>query len=298
MNFNNNNECSVVLSSFAQACFDFVEGPSSFSPSTNGEVEANAPSPSAPPILLVGDYMVDEWHVVEADGTSAEATIPRYREVEKVECPGGAGNVRRNLELLGATVVGPKPKWDEMVPTKVRYITREGLQVLRVDRRDYNSPCEYVGMIPKIKVIVVSDYCKGTITQHLIDQVHTLRESHNAVLIVDTKGVPNVWRGPKTIFVPNVLEYYKYKDFFDAQYCVLLKRGKFGAEFRSKGITQCSASTTNTHPRSVCGAGDVVLAAFANAYNTSTVGDIIRLEPIMDIVGRAMESRFTCTVKS
>jgi len=285
-----------------QMSFDFTgEVPStSFSSSVKRE-GAGAP-PSLKPIFLAGDYMVDEWHVVKQDGDSAEADIPRWRETEVVYCPGGAGNVRKNLEALGATVVGPKPTIFEQVPTKVRYVTKVGNQVLRVDKRDYCTP-QNSGIIKLafehegIGAVVVSDYCKGSITPDVRRAMVQLAMLNHCPLVVDTKDNPNLWPATLTVFLPNYKEYKQFEHEYNKMPFMILKLGKQGAQYVQEGSVKDWSPSLNKSPKSVCGAGDVVAASVgvSMAWGFSVPQ---AMHTAMIDVGKAMNSRFTCLVKN
>ena len=52
-------------------------------------------------ILILGDAFVDVYHLGKVRGLSAEAPIPVVDVTEVKRFAGGAGNVRKNLEVLG-----------------------------------------------------------------------------------------------------------------------------------------------------------------------------------------------------
>jgi D-beta-D-heptose 7-phosphate kinase/D-beta-D-heptose 1-phosphate adenosyltransferase len=55
-------------------------------------------------VLLVGDFMLDRYHVGDAERISPEAPVPVLRIVERRELAGGAGSVAAMLAALGARV--------------------------------------------------------------------------------------------------------------------------------------------------------------------------------------------------
>ncbi|MCB1315566.1 MAG: hypothetical protein KDK27_06395, partial [Leptospiraceae bacterium] len=56
-------------------------------------------------ILVVGDFMLDEYVYGSVDRISQEAPVPVVLEQRIAHVPGGAGNVVRNLRALGARVL-------------------------------------------------------------------------------------------------------------------------------------------------------------------------------------------------
>lgn len=243
------------------------------------------------PIYLLGDYLTDQWITVRADGMSKEAIIPRYRQLAFLEMPGGAGNVRANIRALGEFVIGPKPPLQ--TPTKTRYITEEGLQVLRCDTRDYNTPLRYgdlPSIPPRTKVIVMSDYGKGAITQEIIDYVGSVtRPMEEVIVLIDTKRSPSNFSNIRTrVFVPNNLEYYTYESEYNQESWVIRKEGKGGVSVLCDGhVVNHVPSIVQGKPKSVCGAGDVVLASIAVDMNLRVPADLI-LPNAMERVGVAI----------
>src|SRR5882724_10204278 len=53
-------------------------------------------------ILCIGDVMLDHYVYGQVDRVSPEAPIPVLRVERETHTPGGAGNVLRNLQALGA----------------------------------------------------------------------------------------------------------------------------------------------------------------------------------------------------
>jgi len=172
-------------------------------------------------ILVIGDVMLD--HSIKGTVTriSPEAPVPVVN-VEKEEfAAGGAGNVAVNLAALGAkpvilSVIGSDIKGgvlknyleskcvdtskivqDEDRPTtqKVRIIA-ERQQVVRVDResRARISPrvakiCaqNFKQALKTAKGVVMSDYGKGMLSDHNIQEIINLCRAKNIPVCVDPK---------------------------------------------------------------------------------------------------------------
>lgn len=165
--------------------------------------------------LVVGDLMVDTYVRGAVERISPEAPVPVFDELNIRRCPGGAANVASNLAALGAdvTLVGRVgndsnekflshyfrgigrvdaeliPFSDYFTEEKTRYVSEDGQQVLRVDRRTDNERCSNgdfeclnTAVATRLKYddfdgIVVADYNKGGIT----------REIANALRQTDTR---------------------------------------------------------------------------------------------------------------
>ncbi|HDY90438.1 MAG TPA: hypothetical protein ENH82_20250, partial [bacterium] len=167
-------------------------------------------------IIVVGDVMLDEYIIGNSERISPEAPEPIITEQKRRYVPGGAANVAVNITSLGAKahlfgIIGDDSEGelfrktlgsagvddkgirtvkDRPTTRKTRLIAR-GNQVLRVDREttaDIESftEKEIIESIIKLpeKVVVVSDYAKGTITTEL---VKSLNEAGKCV-IVDPKS--------------------------------------------------------------------------------------------------------------
>src|SRR5918911_1684491 len=100
-------------------------------------------------VLCVGDVMLDHFVYGEVERISPEAPIPVLRVVRETRLLGGAGNVLRNLQALGAgasflSVVGD----DEAGREVRRLIPADGAveaHVLVESRRTTTVKTRYVG---------------------------------------------------------------------------------------------------------------------------------------------------------
>ncbi len=172
-------------------------------------------------VLVAGDVMVDRFIVGKVSRISPEAPVPVVRFEREYVRLGGAANVAHNLKGLGANVslvgvVGGDEAArrlrsalsaarisdaglveDASRPTveKVRIVTDRNQQVARVDyERDEDvGPAVEARVVDRIvhlgagaKVVLASDYLKGTITQAVMASLVALKES-GALLIVDPK---------------------------------------------------------------------------------------------------------------
>ena len=216
---------------------------------------------SQPRILVIGEALIDRYWLGTATRLSPEAPVPVVKIEKKFDIVGGATNVARNLDALGAKVEGIYQR--SGCPIKNRLLIGN-TQVARWDERD---SCEqiYVGLekLYGIDGVVLSDYGKGGFRS-----TETLRESlrnFKGKIFIDTKQSPSVFGGLEATFFPNLKEFQKFQGYYqylDPKYYVL-KKSALGLQF--EGYTWPSKARNIV---SVSGAGDTVIAAWAFAILT------------------------------
>lgn len=173
-------------------------------------------------VLVVGDAMLDRFITGTVERVSPEGPVPVLRVTQERTALGGAGNVLRNLNALGAAGVllaaaGDDPAGRELeslvaeqgaagsrilvVPgrattVKERYIAG-GQQLLRADR-ETRDPLPAAAArtffqaaraaLPDAAALVVSDYGKGALqAEALADLIDAARAAGRPV-VVDPKG--------------------------------------------------------------------------------------------------------------
>ena len=191
-------------------------------------------------VAVVGDVMLDRFIYGKVERISPEAPIPILAVEREVSMLGGAGNVARNLEALGArpdllTVIGSDSVGDRVqslakdVSGAGQYILREpgrkttvkeryiasGQQLLRVDR----DPVEPIkddrakllreavyDSLAKVKALVISDYGKGTLNRRDAGAMISAAGQSGVPVIVDPKLMD--WRAYEnaTVITPNAEE--------------------------------------------------------------------------------------------
>jgi bifunctional ADP-heptose synthase (sugar kinase/adenylyltransferase) len=153
------------------------------------------------------------------------------------------------------------------IPKKTRVII-DGVQVARID--EYDSCQPYTGLPPlQNQVIVVSDYGKGAMNA---EQVLKIIETRPKKIYINTKfpapnfqcldmegqSSPNL---PPTTWLCNFAEYKESQTFYDNQEHVYITKGQGGVEYKEFGRRKDKETSKAKKVVSVCGAGDVVLAA-------------------------------------
>jgi D-beta-D-heptose 7-phosphate kinase/D-beta-D-heptose 1-phosphate adenosyltransferase len=252
-----------------------------------------------PKILVVGDAMVDQYRFGTTTRISPEAPIPVVKVTDYKTFHGGAGNVFTNLVALGAEV---RLRAGEPTPIKNRLMVGN-TQVARWDTNDEVQPILLEQLDQAIlhwtpDAIVVSDYGKGSVDEHVIDWLHTVE---GIPIFIDTKSSPRRFdraariTQPAVTFFPNLTEYTQHDDDYVDEYSVILKRGADGLSRLEYGILQEFYRAYATNVISVCGAGDTVLAAYA--YFTA-LGDPAALFKASIAAAIVVEKPWTATASA
>lgn len=190
-------------------------------------------------ILIIGDLMVDQYIWGTVKRISPEAPVPVVEVSNENLTLGGAANVARNITSLGgkvfiAGVIGDDDTGkiltrelnnngintdgilvDKDRPTTVKTrIIAHNQQVVRFDREAKSgisnsltsSILEYVKeRLPHIKGIIISDYSKGVITKHLIQEIISITNSKVFIAADPKIGHFNYYKGV-SIITPNLNE--------------------------------------------------------------------------------------------
>ncbi len=192
--------------------------------------------------LVVGDVMMDAYLFGKVERDSPEAPVPVVLMTGRDERAGGAANVARNVQALGAdvhlaTVIGNDPAGIRLLelfkargmgiegcilskgrPTTVKTrIIRDEVHMLRVDEETDEeisaelsasllSSCISILDNKRIDVLIFEDYDKGVLTQTLISGLIGEAKKRKIPVAVDPKlkGFLN-YRGVD-LFKPNLKE--------------------------------------------------------------------------------------------
>lgn len=204
-------------------------------------------------VLLVGDRCVDVYQYGEVKRISPEAPVPIFKITKTERKPGMGANVAENLRALGCQVF----EYYGEHSTKTRIIdTKSKQHLIRIDD-DVVADAITFGMIKErnFDAIVVSDYCKGSITY---DLVHNLRYHYpDTPIFVDSKKMfLDKFKG---CFVKiNESEFLSAKTNTSE---VIVTLGDRGAQY--KGVVYQAPHIEVTD---VTGAGDTFLAALTFEY--------------------------------
>ncbi len=184
-------------------------------------------------ILVIGDFMLDEYIFGKVERISPEAPVPVVEEINRKHIPGGAGNVLCNLKSLGCTVyctgiigndIEGKILKSKMLEyqlsdreflllevnrptTKKTRIIAGHQQICRLDKED-RRPIDMSllkeilnnlnTIFDNINGIIISDYDKGVVIPELIDSIVSIANKKNIPVAVD----------------PQVTHFHYYKNVF------------------------------------------------------------------------------------
>jgi len=188
-------------------------------------------------ILVLGDLMLDRYIWGNVSRISPEAPVPVVEVQKSTSCLGGAGNVSRNLEGLGASplpvgFVGNDEEglWikkhvaenggifiDDERPTTVKTrIIAHHQQVVRVDQerkrpiapKDEEKILNFIRK-EKCEGLIISDYNKGIVTKRLMARLLPFAKASRIPIFVDPKIENFMLFSPVTFISPNHMEVEK-----------------------------------------------------------------------------------------
>lgn len=196
-------------------------------------------APTAEPILIVGDAMLDVYVFGTVERISPEAPVPVMRQQETREAAGGAANAAVNIASLGGSAhlvscVGADADGERLAavlteagitfdlvrsaarPTTVKTRFAAGQhQILRLDRESNavsTAECERDVLaaierrIANCPLLVLSDYDKGVLTDRVLEQTIAWARARGVPVIVDPKRRDfSAYRGA-TYIKPNMTE--------------------------------------------------------------------------------------------
>ncbi|QCI21385.1 D-glycero-beta-D-manno-heptose-7-phosphate kinase [Buchnera aphidicola (Hyadaphis tataricae)] len=263
-------------------------------------------------ILVVGDLILDcYWYSKNHHFVSEQITpIAPIHKIKKQ--PGGAANVVKNLADVGCTskIIGfigmdkegsilqkllhhikidcdliPIPK--NKTITKIRVISGKK-QLIRLDFQEkYISKKidllykRIVHSLSYIKILVLSDYCKGTLID--IKNIICIAKKMSIPILIDPKGVDFKKYSGASLLTPNLHEFEKivgkcYKEteilkkgvqlLSELQLSALLvTRSKNGMTLFQPNKKPIHFPATSEYAHDVTGAGDTVIAIIAAALS-------------------------------
>jgi D-glycero-beta-D-manno-heptose-7-phosphate kinase len=288
-------------------------------------------------IGVLGDVMLDTYWWGHVDRISPEAPVPVVALDRKEYRIGGAGNVALNLSCLGATVsilsvIGNDDdgttltklltenridtsfllrKNSRITTSKSRIISRNQ-QMMRLDSEitndlSSNDENELIDAVEKYivsekpRALILEDYNKGVLTEHVIGKVIELCRRNNVISTVDPKRKNFLSYKGVDIFKPNVKEVKDglnlliediNKPMLDSIHEKLEKKLSHEISFitlSEKGVYYRQNNTSRivpSHVRNIAdvsGAGDTVIAVASLLY--AATKDVDLMAEVANIAG-------------
>ena len=198
-------------------------------------------SKQSPKILVVGDFMVDNYIWSACERISPEAPVLIAKSLKQDKRLGGAANVYANLANLKARVFALGVVGDDeageflkknlkgvlltqkgrKTPLKTR-ILAHNQQVLRLDEEDSSKIrledeliTNFNTIAKDFEAIVLSDYGKGVLSKKVCQALISKANELNIPILIDPKGSDYSKYQNATLLTPNkkeALEALKFKD--------------------------------------------------------------------------------------
>ena len=224
-------------------------------------------------ILVIGDSCTDVFIYGHSNRLCPEAPVPIFEPSRTVTNDGMAGNVRANLESLGASVNLITNK--EQI-TKTRYVDVKSNQMfLRVDSIDRVRPAFDINRVDwDVDAVIVSDYDKGFLTEN---DIHEISKRHELTFI-DTKKPINLQTFSDYTFIKmNEWEWElcekagaKYEEWADKLIITMSEKGCLYKDV-------VFPVNNDIEVRDLSGAGDTFMASLVYKYaNTESITDAIK----------------------
>jgi rfaE bifunctional protein kinase chain/domain len=190
-------------------------------------------------LAVVGDIILDEYLVGDAERVSPEAPVPVVHIQSESVVLGGAGNVVRNLVALGvdcefASVVGKDLDGDRVVEllqelgvptsgvirvedrptTRKTRVVAGGQQIVRVDRESHAPVTSAISRrllqtmqssFPRVGGVILEDYGKGLFVPASIRKLIAACVAAKVAVSVDPKSELRAYKGA-TLMKPNLRE--------------------------------------------------------------------------------------------
>jgi bifunctional ADP-heptose synthase (sugar kinase/adenylyltransferase) len=212
-------------------------------------------------VLVIGESCTDIFIYGASNRKSPEGKGPVFVPCNEVYGAGMAANVANNL---GAMSVDVDMFSDNGNIIKTRYVDTDTNELyLRVDENDYVERIN-INDLPDLNqysAIIISDYCKGFLTEEDIDTIASMHD----LVIADTKKKLGDWCKSLKFIKINRLEWQVSRDvirdnewLFDKIICTLDKKGT-----TYKHTTYPVIPIENAD---VSGAGDTFVAGFVARY--------------------------------
>jgi bifunctional ADP-heptose synthase (sugar kinase/adenylyltransferase) len=247
-------------------------------------------------ILIIGDSCEDVFTYGHVYRLAPEGPVPVFNPIMSKSNGGMALNVCANIKAIGAfnTLITQE---EELV--KTRYVDeRTNTLLLRVDTNDKATRIsrsviesiknnQYQGV--KYDAIIISDYCKGFLTEEDIDEI----SKYNFNTFLDTKKILGDWCKYVNFIKINHTEFNRTKHTIDQLNIIdqmIITKSDEGCEF--KGITY---PVEKVNIKDVSGAGDTFISGLVCEYVRSK--DILKaILFAQDCATKVVQKKGVCTI--
>ncbi len=270
-------------------------------------------------VLVVGDVMLDRYWWGSVSRISPEAPVPVVNLEKTSLVVGGAANVAANVAGLGAepflvgfigddeesvllldALADNKINADFLIKSPDRRTTiktrvvAHSQQIVRIDQESkvmLSSEEEEIlwekidGLLDKIKIIIVSDYGKGTISEKFVKRLITTANRKKIFVLIDPKGKYYEKYQGATMLTPNrfeLAEAYQLEDYEQETVesagrkmlsalsleGLLVTQGEAGMTLFERNDLISHLPVTARKVYDVTGAGDTVIACLAVAVGS------------------------------
>ena len=212
-------------------------------------------------VLVIGELCFDVFKYGITNRKSPEGNGPVFVQTDMISGNGMAGNTAMNLEAMGLDV---DTYFDNGKIMKTRYVNRDTNELyLRVDTDDTTDRIDIYDLpdLVKYDAVVISDYCKGFLTEEDIDKIASMAK----FTVLDTKKKLGDWCKNVSFIKVNRSEAYSNKDIiYENKWLedkLIITLDGTGASYKGKVIP-----TEYVENADVSGAGDTFVAGFVARY--------------------------------
>ena len=247
-------------------------------------------------ILVIGDSCDDVFIYGHVYRLAPEGPVPIFNPFENKTNGGMASNVEANILAIGANV--KLITQDEHI-VKTRYVdSRTNSLLLRVDTNDNasNISRDTLKSIKnnfyndvKYDAIIVSDYCKGFLSEEDIEFI----ASHNTNVFLDTKKLLGKWCKNVSFIKINHTEFDRTKHTINRLNILdklIITRSDEGCEFN--GVLY---PVEKVNIKDVSGAGDTFISGLVCEYiRTNSISEAIKFA--QDCATVVVQKKGVCTI--
>ena len=247
-------------------------------------------------ILVIGDSCTDIFTYGNVIRLAPEGPAPVFNPLFTTSNGGMALNVAANISAIGANV---KLITQNENISKTRYIDqRTNTLLLRIDENDTSSKVpKYIldNLIDnvyedvKYDAIIVSDYCKGFLSEEDIETIAI----RNSKVFLDTKKILGEWCNDVTFIKINHTEYDKTKhtiDYLGLYGKMIITRSDEGCEYNHSIFP-----VEKVNIKDVSGAGDTFISGLVCEFiRTNNIVEAIKFA--QECATKVVQKKGVCTI--